>query len=318
MQYRKLGKWNMRVSEVGLGGWLTHGRSIEDSTTNSIVEKAFDLGVNFFDTADAYNAGEAEKSLAKAIKGFRRMDLVIATKCFFPISDRPNDQGLSRKHIMESVHRSLGHLETDYIDLMQFHRFDPETPTEEYVRAIDDLIRQGKVLYWGVSEWKAEQIAEAVLVAKELNCCPPVSNQPLYNMFHRGIEDSVIPTSEKLGLGQVVFSPLAQGVLTGKYKPGSAPPKDSRAADDKSNMWMGGDMTEEKLVIVEKLGKVAAEVGLTMGQFALAWCLRQKNLSSVIVGATKVSHIEESVGASGKSYGSDVWDKVDAILKGEA
>lgn len=314
MHYRKLGKWAIKVSEVGLGGWLTHGRSLQDSTTEQIVHKAFDLGINFFDTADAYNAGEAEKSLAKAIKPFRRMDLVIATKCFFPISDRPNDQGLSRKHIVESVNNSLQRLETDYIDLMQFHRFDPEPPTEEYVRAIDDLIRQGKVLYWGVSMWSAAQITEAVHVAKELNCCPPVSNQPLYNMFHREIEDSVIPTSEKHGLGQVVFSPLAQGVLTGKYKPGQAPPADSRAADDKSNTWMGGDMSEEKLNQVQTLSQLAAEHDLTMTPFALAWCLRQPNLSSVIVGATKTSHVEESVKAAGVTLPTEVWDAVDKII----
>lgn len=314
MEYRKLGKWGVKVSEVGLGGWLTHGRSIDDGTTESIVHKAFDLGVNFFDTADAYNAGEAEKSLGKAIKKFRRMDLVVATKCFFPISERPNDQGLSRKHIVESVNNSLERLGTDYIDLMQFHRFDPGVPTEEYVRAMDDLIRQGKVLYWGVSMWSPGQIATAYHTAREWHCCPPVSNQPLYNMFHREIEDGVIPTCEDLGLGQVVFSPLAQGVLTGKYKPGAEPPKDSRAADDDSNMWMGGDMEAGKLQKVEALSGLADEVGLSMAQFALAWCLRQKNVSSVIVGATKVSHIESNVGASGADVPSEVWERVEEIL----
>lgn len=315
MEYRKLGKWGIRVSEVGLGGWLTHGRSIDDGTTEAIVHRAFDLGVNFFDTADAYNAGEAEKALGKAIRGFRRMDLVLATKCFFPISDRPNDQGLSRKHIVESVNRSLTHLGTDYLDLMQFHRFDPEVPAEEYVRAMDDLIRQGKVLYWGVSMWNSEQITEATMVANEMHCCPPVSNQPLYNMFHREIEEDVIPTCERLGLGQVVFSPLAQGVLTGKYKPGAAPPAGSRAADSNSNQWMGGDMTEERLSQVETIGAVAAECGLTTGQFALAWCLRLSNVSSVIVGATKVSHIEDNVGASGAMVPPEIWQKVETVLE---
>ncbi len=314
MNYRKLGQWGMKVSEVSLGGWLTHGRSIEDATTEQIVHRAFDLGVNFFDTADAYNAGEAEKSLAKAIKSFRRMDLVLATKCFFPISDRPNDQGLSRKHIVESVHHSLERLETDYIDLMQFHRFDPEVRIEESVRAVDDLIRQGKILYWGVSMWNSAQITEAVHVARQLNCCPPVSNQPLYNMFSREIEDRVIPASEKHGLGQVVFSPLAQGVLTGKYKPGSKVPEGSRASDDKSNMFMGGYMSDDQLRLVQKLTVIAQDHGLTMGQFALAWCLRQSNVSSVIVGATKLSHIEENVGASGAEIDAEVWETVEGLL----
>lgn len=308
----------MKVSEVSLGGWLTHGRSIEDATTEEIVHRAFDLGINFFDTADAYNAGEAEKSLAKAIKPFRRMDLVVATKCFFPISDRPNDQGLSRKHIVESVNNSLSRLETDYIDLMQFHRFDPETPVEESVRAVEDLIRQGKILYWGVSMWNSAQITDAVHIAKSMNCCPPVSNQPLYNMLSREIEHRVIPASEKHGLGQVVFSPLAQGVLTGKYKPGAEVPAGTRAADDKSNMFMGNYMTESNLVKVQKIGLIAKEHDLTVGQFALAWCLRQSNVSSVIVGATKISQIEENVGASGANIGQDVWDAVEEILGDES
>ncbi|MFM9873592.1 MAG: aldo/keto reductase, partial [Fimbriimonadaceae bacterium] len=256
----------------------------------------------------------AEISLAKAIKGFRRDDLVIGTKCFFPFTQGVNDRGLSRKHIFESVHHSLKRLRTDYVDLMQFHRYDPETPPEETVRAIDDLIRQGKVLYWGVSEWPSARIVRACHVAKEWNCCLPVSNQPRYNMLDRKIEDRVIPVSEEYGLGQVVFSPLAQGVLTGKYEPGKAAPKGSRGADDKSNMFMGNDLEDKNLKKVMALQDLAKKEGCTVGQLALAWCLRQPNVSSVIVGATSTAQIEENVGASGLELSADIWEKCEKIL----
>lgn len=314
MNYRRLGRYGVKVSEVGLGGWLTQGRSIDDATTAQIVHRAFDLGVNFFDSADVYHAGAAETALAKALEGIRRDDVVIATKCFFPMSDRPNDRGLSRKHIHESVHHSLRRLKTDYIDLFQFHRFDPETPHDETVRAIDDLIRQGKVLYWGVSEWPAHQIVNAVHVAKELNCLPPASNQPIYNMLSRGIESAVIPACEQHGLGLVVFSPLAQGVLTGKYAPGQAPAAGTRAADGTSNMFMGGLMTEETLGKVQRLGAYAESIGLTLTQYALAWCLRQPILSSVIVGASRVEQIEANVAASGITLTAEQIEAGEAIL----
>lgn len=314
MNYRKLGKYGVKVSEVALGGWLTHGRSIDDDTTSQIVHKSIELGINFFDTADVYNRGEAEKSLARAIKGIRRESLFIATKCFFPMSDEPNDRGLSRKHVTESVHASLKRLETEYVDLMQCHRNDPDTPIEETVRAMDDLIRQGKVLYWGVSEWPASRIAEACHTAKEMNCCPPVSNQPVYNMLNRYIEPEVLPTSERHGLGQVVFSPLAQGVLTGKYLPGEPLPEGSRGADEKSNMFMASLLNNETLAKVAALVPIARKHGCTIGQFALAWCLRQPGVSSVIVGATKVAQIEENAAASGLAIPQEAWDEAEAAL----
>jgi voltage-dependent potassium channel beta subunit len=314
MNYRRLGKYGVKVSEVALGGWLTHGRSIDDDTTSQIVHAAIDLGINFFDTADVYNRGEAEKSLARSIKGIRRESLFIATKCFFPMSDEPNDRGLSRKHITESVHASLKRLETDYVDLMQCHRNDPETPIEETVRAMDDLIRQGKILYWGVSEWPASRIAEACHIAQQTNCCLPVSNQPVYNMLNRYIEQEVLPTCERHGLGQVVFSPLAQGVLTGKYQPGKPLPDGSRGADDKSNMFMANLLTDETLAKVAKLAPIAKKHGCSVGQFALAWCLRQQGVSSVIVGATKVSQIEENAAASGLAVPEQAWDEAEAAL----
>ena len=314
MQYRNLGKYGVKVSEVALGGWLTHGRSLDDDTTTKIVHRAFELGINFFDTADVYNKGEAEISLGKAIKSLRRDDMFIATKCFWPMTEAINDRGLSRKHIVESVHNSLKRLEIDTIDLFQFHRFDPETPMEEMVRAVDDLIRQGKIQYWGVSCWSAGQIMDACHTARAWNCCLPVSNQPPYNMLNRDIECDVIPTSERLGLGQVVFSPLAQGVLTGKYLPGQARPEGSRGADPKSNQFMERQLQDDVLAKVVELGKIAQSQGLSMGQFALAWCLRQGNVSSVIVGATSIAQLEENVGAVGKVIDPSVWERVDEVL----
>ena len=316
MNYRKLGRYGIRVSEVALGGWLTHGRTLEDETTSRLVHKAFDLGINFFDTADVYNLGEAEKSLAIAIKSLRREDIVIGTKCFFPMSDRPNDRGLSRKHIFESVHNSLKRLNIDYIDLMQFHRMDPETPIDETVRAIDDLIRQGKVLYWGTSEWNAHKITEAVWTAKELNANPPASNQPSYSMLARRIEESVLPACEQYGIGNVVFSPLAQGVLSGKYLPGQPPPAGTRGADDKSNMFMGSVMQEDNLRRVQDLKSFVESLGYTLPQFALAWCLRQPAVSSVIMGATSIAQVEANVTASGVTLDDDTWKRAEDILAG--
>lgn len=314
MRYRRLGRSGVKVSEVALGSWLTIGRSVAETTGRTLVHKAFDLGINFFDTADVYNRGEAEKALGRVIGDFRRDDLFLATKCFFPMSDLPNDQGLSKKHIFESVHNSLARLGTDYIDLFQFHRMDPDTPVDETVRAIDELIKQGKVLYWGVSQWSAEKIREAAQVARDLNANPPSSNQPVYNMLVRGVEEEVLPACEELGLGLVVFSPLAQGVLTGKYAPGSPPPTGSRGADDKSNMFMADTMTDDVLGRVQKLGELAAKHGATSAEFALAWCLRQSAVSSVIIGATKPEQIEENVKASGLDLPDEVWAEAESIL----
>jgi aryl-alcohol dehydrogenase-like predicted oxidoreductase len=311
MIYRRLGKRGVRVSEVSVGGWLTHGRTLDDRSTERVIQKAFDLGVNFFDTADAYHQGEGERALGKALADFRRDDLVIATKCYFPMSDRPNDRGLSRKHIFESVHNSLKRLRTDYIDLYQFHRYDPETPVEESVRAIEDLIRQGKVLYWGVSEWSDDQINDAVKVADY----GPSSNQPIYNMLNRYIEDAVMPTCEKNGMGLVVFSPLAQGVLTGKYQPGQQPPDGSRGADDTSNNFMKGMLENDQLLAnVQRLRDFANAQGYTLAQLALAWCLRRPEVSSVITGASSPEQVEANVKASGLVLDDAVWKEAEAIL----
>ncbi|HXH60804.1 MAG TPA: aldo/keto reductase family protein [Fimbriimonadaceae bacterium] len=314
MNYRQLGRYGVKVSEVAVGGWLTHGRTIDDDTTSQIVHRAIELGINFFDTADVYNRGEAELALAKAIKDVKRESLFIATKCYFPMSDEPNDQGLSRKHIMESAHNSLKRLELDYVDLYQCHRNDMGVPVDETVRAMDDLIKQGKILYWGVSEWPAYRIAQACHTAKELGCRPPVSNQPVYHMMQRYIEKEVLPACAHYGLGQVVFSPLAQGILTGKYLPGQAPPEGSRGADEKSNMFMGSLMSDENLTKVQALGKVAKKHGCSLPQFALAWCLRQQGVSAVIVGATKPEQVEQNASASGLSLPDEAWAAADAAL----
>jgi len=316
MRYRKLGRFGLKVSEVSLGGWLTQGRTIDDDTTERIVRRAFDLGINLFDSADVYNRGEAELSLGKAVKGMRREDLVIATKCFFPMSDGPNDRGLGRKHITESVNASLKRLGTDYIDLMQFHRWDAETPLDETVRAIDDLVKQGKVLYWGFSEWDENQVSSVVEVARGLNANPPASDQPIYNMLVRKIEPEILPRCEENGIGIIVFSPLAQGVLTGKYLPGQPAPAGSRAADETSNNFMQGMMNEETLTRVQKLKAFAEGHGHPLGRFALAWCLRKPAISSVIVGASRVEQIESNVEASGIELPAEVWEQAEAILEG--
>ncbi|MEJ5252892.1 MAG: aldo/keto reductase family protein [Chthonomonadetes bacterium] len=314
MQYRKLGKWGVKVSEVSLGSWLTFGHATDEETAAECIYRAYELGINLFDTANVYAAGRAEEVMGKALKAFRRDSYVLATKVYFPMGDGPNDRGLSRKHIFEQCHASLKRLGTDYIDLYQCHRYDRNTPLEETVRAMGDLIRQGKILYWGVSEWSASQILDAVHLCQQMNIDPPVSNQPHYNMLGREIEKEVLPMCERVGMGNIVFSPLAQGVLTGKYLPGSPPPPDTRAADESSNMFMRWLMSEEVLTKVQKLRPIAERNGLTMAQLALAWCLRQPMVSSVIIGARKVSQIEDNVKASGVQLSPEDLRDIDIAL----
>ncbi|HEY9732948.1 MAG TPA: aldo/keto reductase family protein [Drouetiella sp.] len=316
MEYRKLGKWGVKVSEVGLGSWLTYGGSVDEKSTAKQIHYAFEQGINFFDTANVYAHGASEVAVGKAIKTFSRDAIVLATKVYFPMGQGPNDKGLSRKHIFEQCHASLKRLQQDYVDLYQCHRFDVDVPMYEIVRAMDDLIRQGKILYWGVSEWRAEQIEDAVQTALSMNAMPPVSNQPQYNMLARDIEKEVIPTSRKLGLGQVVFSPLAQGVLTGKYKPDQPFPSDSRAADNRNNVFMVGRslMARETLELVQKLEPIAAELKVTMAQLALAWCLRLPEISSVIIGATKSSQIQDNIQASAIELSKEAVDRIEETL----
>jgi voltage-dependent potassium channel beta subunit len=316
MQYRKLGKWGVKVSEVALGNWLTYGGSVEEKNSIDQIKYAYDKGIVFFDSANVYAHGNGEIVMGKAVKGFRG-DVVLATKVYFPMGDGPNDRGLSRKHVMEQCHASLKRLGTDYIDLYQCHRFDPEVPLEELVMTMDILTRQGKILYWGVSEWPAEQIQMVCDIARSMSAPPPVSNQPRYNMLQREIEKEVIPASWRNGMGQVVFSPLAQGVLSGKYKPGAEPPKDSRAASEHDGIFMRDrdTMSDATLAKVQQIIPIAAELGLTPAQLALAWCLRRQELSAVIIGATKPSQIDENIKASGTRLSNDVVTKIDNILE---
>jgi voltage-dependent potassium channel beta subunit len=311
VNYRRLGRSGLKVSEISLGSWLTYGGYVEKQNAIRSVEVAYDLGVNFFDTANVYARGEAEKVMGEVLKNYPRESYVLATKAFWPMGDGPNDRGLSRKHIMEQCHASLKRLGVEYVDIFYCHRFDPETPLEETLRAIDDLIRQGKVLYAGISEWTAAQMAEALAVADRYLLDRIVVNQPVYNMFNRYIEKEIIPLGERQGIGQVVFSPLAQGVLTGKYKSASDIPADSRAAKGE---WVNQYLTEANIAKVRQLGEVAAELGITVSQLALAWILRQSNVASALVGASRPEQVEENVKASGVTLSQDVLDRIEQII----
>ncbi|MEH7885341.1 aldo/keto reductase family protein [Bacillus sp. JJ1609] len=313
MQYRRLGNSGLKVSEISLGSWLTYGGYVEEQNAVSSIDLAYESGINFFDTANVYIRGEAEKVVGKALHKYPRSSYVLATKVFGKMGDGPNDQGLSRKHIMEQCDASLKRLGMEYIDIYYCHRFHNDTPLEETLRALDDLVRQGKVLYLGVSEWTAEQISEAVHLADKKLMDRIVVNQPNYSMLHRKIEQEIIPVSEKYGIGQVVFSPLAQGVLTGKYQKGQLAPEGSRAAQQ--NMNMSHILTEQNLDKVEQLKGIANEEDLTLSQLALAWILRQPNVSSALVGASRPEQLAENVKASGVKLADETLEKIDGILK---
>lgn len=313
MKYRNLGKSGLKVSAVSLGSWLTFGNSVEAEAGQECLRAAIDGGVNFIDTADIYARGAAEEFLGDALQEYRRQNIVLATKAFWPMSDDPNDRGLSRKHLMESCHASLKRLKTDYLDLYQCHRFDPETPVDEVVRAMDDLIRQGKVLYWGVSCWDAEQIQAATDIAEELLAHRPISNQPPYNLLQREIEAEVIPASVERGLGQVVFSPLAQGLLTGKYRGGEVP-ADSRLANDKLNRFMKERATEENFAKIDALAGIAEELSVPLATLALAWCLREANVASVIMGATKPAQVRANLAAAELELDDEVLARIETAL----
>ncbi|MFV9510253.1 aldo/keto reductase family protein [Tepidibacillus sp. LV47] len=315
MKYRRLGTTGVKVSEISLGSWLTYGGYVEKENAIKSIHKAYELGINFFDTANVYRRGEAEKVVGEALRGFPRESYVLATKVFWPMGDGVNDRGLSRKHVIEQCNASLKRLGLDYVDLYYAHRYDPETPLEETLRAFDDLINQGKVLYVGVSEWTPAQIAEAVHIADKKLLDRIVVNQPVYNMFNRYIEKEIIPLSEVHGIGQVVFSPLAQGVLTGKYKKGAPVPAGSRAAADKeTSQFVYRYLTDENLDKVEQLEKVAKELGITLAQLALAWVLRLKNVSSALIGASRPEQVEENVKAVDVELTQDVLERIEEIL----
>ena len=315
MEYRRLGSSGMYVSEISYGNWITHGSQVEQNSAIACVRAALDVGITTFDTADVYAGTKAEVVLGKALKGVRRESYELFTKVYWPTGPGKNDRGLSRKHIMESVHASLKRLGTDHIDLYQMHRFDYEAPLEESIRAFEDLIRQGKVNYIGFSEWTADQISAGLAIQKELGYTRFVSSQPQYSALWRVIESKVIPLCQKEGIGQIVWSPMAQGVLTGKYLPGKKPPAGSRATDKKSgaemiSRWMKDDV----LSAVQKLVPIAQSLDLTMGQLALAWALANENVTSVIMGATKPKQVKDNAKASGIKLSEQVLKAIDEAL----
>lgn len=315
MKYRKLGNCGTRVSVIGLGSWLTLGGSVDRKSGDKIINSAIDNGINFFDTADVYARGEAEKFLGNSLKKFRRQDLVIATKCFGAMSQKPNDKGLSRKHIFESVNNSLVNLKTDYIDLYQCHRYDPDTTLEETCRAFNTLIELGKIIYWGVSEWTKKQIEDAVNFCELNGLHKPVSNQPQYSLLSRDIEtNGVMNYCSKNGIGLVVWSPLAQGVLTGKYNKKKIE-SDSRLMDKKNNLFVKRLASEENLKKVERLIKLADEMETTPSNIALAWCLRNEIVSSVITSSTKESQLKENIRASELELSGKFLKQTDQIFK---
>jgi aryl-alcohol dehydrogenase-like predicted oxidoreductase len=315
MEYRRLGSSGMYVSEISYGNWITHGSQVEQASAIACVKAALDQGITTFDTADVYAQTKAETVLGKALKGVRRESYELFTKVYWPTGPGKNDRGLSRKHIMESCHASLKRLGTDRIDLYQAHRFDYETPLEETLSALDDLIRQGKVHYIGTSEWKASEIEAALKIQDAHGYNRFVSNQPQYSMLWRVIEQEVVPLSLREGIGQIVWSPIAQGVLTGKYKAGKKAPAGSRATDKKNgaemiSRWLRDDV----LNAVADLKPIANEAGLTLAQLAVAWVLQNKNVSSAIMGATKPAQVKENVKASGVKLASETMRAIDRVL----
>ncbi|MFB5190069.1 aldo/keto reductase family protein [Alicyclobacillus fastidiosus] len=316
MEYRRLGKSGLKVSEIALGSWLTYGTVTEKEQAIACVKQAYDLGINHFDCANVYGARPhaAEEVMQEALKPYARDSYVITTKAFWPVGDGPNDRGLSRKHIVSQVEQSLKSLGVDYVDIFYFHRYDAETDLEESLRALDDLISQGKVLYGGLSEWSADRIAAGVHLQKELGLHKFAASQPVYNMLERYIEPAIIPICEEAGIGQVVFSPLAQGVLTGKYRKGSAAPEGSRAATPGVNRFLEGSLTEEVLDKVEQLSAIATKAELSLPQLALAWILRQPNVASALIGASRPEQVVENAKAAGVKLNDDILDDIEAVL----
>ncbi|MCH7601874.1 MAG: aldo/keto reductase family protein [Planctomycetes bacterium] len=318
MKYRRLGMWGLKLSEIGYGSWLTLNQGDQD-LADKLNRTAYENGINFFDTANVYGRGQTEVLVGKALKPFLRDTFVLATKVYWPFQqDWPfpeaNDRGLNRKHIFEQCHASLKRLDVDYIDLYQCHRYDENTPLPETCRAMNDLVNQGKVLYWGVSEWSGDQIAQAVEICDDHGWHRPACNQLLHNMLERHWEEECLPMCERLGLGIVNFSPLAEGILTGKYLKGI--PKDSRAADEKLGQFIKPRMTDENMAIIRKLDDVAQGLGVPLSNLALAWCLHRPGLTCVIAGSSKPEQIIENIKASELTLNDEVMERIIAILGG--
>jgi len=314
MKFRHLGRSGLRISEIAYGNWLTHGSQIDEDTARACMRAALDAGITTFDTADVYAGGAAEEVMGRALAGERRESLEIFSKVYFPMGPGQNDAGLSRKHILEGIDASLRRLGTDYVDLYQAHRYDHGTPLEETMAAFADVVRAGKALYIGVSEWRAEEIRAAHDLAKELRV-PLVSSQPQYSLLWRVIESEVVPTCRELGIGQIVWSPIAQGVLTGKYRPGQAPPAGSRATDDKGgatmiSRWLEDDVLER----VQLLQPIADGLGLSMAQLAVAWVLQNDNVSAAIIGASRPEQVTENVKAAGVALDEETMRAIDEAV----
>ncbi len=313
MQYRSLGHSGLHLSVIGLGSWLTFGNTVENDATRECVRAAFEAGVTFFDTASTYSKGRAEEALGPILRELPRDQIVIGTKLYWPTGETPNERGLSRKHVRDEVYKSLKRLQIEYIDLYQCHRYDEATPIEETCEVMNDLVRQGTILYWGVSEWNADQIASAVNLCRARGWSVPISNQPQYSALWRRIETRVLPVCERYGLGNVVWSPLAMGILTGKYTDAKNPPAGSRAASQYRE-FMEDYFTQPVLDAVAKLKPLADEAGASLAQLALAWTLRQPAVSSAIVGATNPAHVRDNVRAGSLEVDPHVFAEMDRIL----
>lgn len=316
MHYRRLGRSGLKVSEISLGSWVTFGTQVDEKKAVSLLQAAYEQGINYFDNADIYADGKAEIIMGKAIKSMTRTELVLSSKVFWPTSPGPNARGLSRKHIMESVHASLKRMDVDYFDLYFCHRYDPDTPIEEVVQTMNTLIQQGKILYWGTSEWEASYIAQAYGVARQYDLIPPTMDQPQYNLLHRKrVEDTLMPLARDLGIGLTTFSPLAYGILTGKYNEGI--PEGSRATLENYG-WVRDRITPERIERVKKLQLIARDLGVTPGQLAIAWILRRKEVSTVITGASRPEQLDENLGAAEivDRVDNDLLERIDAAVEG--
>jgi aryl-alcohol dehydrogenase-like predicted oxidoreductase len=314
MEYRSLGRSGLRISEIAYGNWITHGSQVEEDAARACVVAALDEGITTFDTADVYAGTRAEEVLGRALHGVRRESVEICTKVFWPTGRGANDRGLSRKHIIESAHASLRRLGTDYLDLYQAHRYDHAAPLAETMRAFDDLVRQGKVLYIGVSEWRAEEISAALRIAEDMGLERIVSNQPQYNIIWRVIEAEVLPLCQREGIGQIVWSPIAQGALTGKYRPGTVPPEGSRATDGRGSGFISGYLDDAILSRVGQLEPIAREAGLTLAQLAVAWTLQNPGVSAAIVGASRPEQVRENTRASGVKLDDAALARIDEVM----
>jgi len=317
MHYRRLGRSGLKISEISLGSWVTFGSQLNGDAVIDLVHAAFDQGVNFFDTADSYANGLAETLLGQAVGSLPRQDVVLSTKVFFPTSGSVNGRGLSRKHIFDSIHASLRRLNTDYVDLYFCHRYDPDTPMEEVVQTMDILVRQGKICYWGTSQWDASQVVQAFGVARQHGLIAPTAEQPQYNLFYRNrVERGMAPVCKEFGLGLTTWSPLAFGLLSGKYNEGI--PANSRASQADMG-WVRDEITPERLAMVRQLTALASDLEITTAQLALAWALRRKEVSSVITGATRIEQLDENLGAAEAEdrLSDDILEQIESIVGNE-